>query len=58
MPELEARISTESAYGSLRLSFEIDSFYKMCLLQGLDDFGYILKNADAIRAFELKNGKR
>ena len=46
------------AYGSLRLSFEIDSFYKMCLLQGLDDFGYLLKNADAIRAFEAKNGKR
>ena len=45
-------------YSSLRLSFEIDSFYKMCLLQGLDDFGYLLKNADAIRAFEAKNGKR
>ena len=45
-------------YSSLRLSFEIDSFYKMCVLQGLDDFGYLLKNADAIRAFEAKNGKR
>ena len=44
-------------YGGLRLDFSIDAFYKMCLIEGIDDFGYLLKHADAIRAYEEKNGK-
>ncbi|AZS50278.1 3-isopropylmalate dehydratase small subunit [Entomomonas moraniae] len=35
--------------------FEIDSFRKHCLLNGLDDIGLTLQDADAIRAFEIKH---
>ncbi|MDQ1209648.1 3-isopropylmalate/(R)-2-methylmalate dehydratase small subunit [Acinetobacter baylyi] len=34
--------------------FEIDPFRKHCLLNGLDDIGLTLQNADAIREFESK----
>lgn len=32
--------------------FEVDTFRKHCLLNGLDDIGLTLQDADAIRAFE------
>ncbi len=32
--------------------FEIDAFRKYCLLNGLDEIGLTLKNADEIRAYE------
>lgn len=35
-----------------RLGFEIDAFRKMCLLQGVDDLGYIMSKDDAIAAHE------
>ena len=35
--------------------FEIDEFRKHCLLNGLDDIGLTLQDADAIRAFEEKH---
>ncbi len=34
--------------------FEIDAFRKHCLLNGLDDIGLTLQDADAIRAYEEK----
>ncbi|MCT5040321.1 3-isopropylmalate dehydratase small subunit [Pseudomonas aeruginosa] len=34
------------------LGFEVDLFRKHCLLNGLDDIGLTLQDADAIRAFE------
>ncbi len=34
--------------------FEVDAFRKHCLLNGLDDIGLTLQNADDIRAFEEK----
>ena len=34
------------------IAFEVDSFRKHCLLEGLDDIGLTLQQADAIRAFE------
>lgn len=34
------------------LGFEVDPFRKHCLLNGLDDIGLTLQDADAIRAFE------
>ena len=37
------------------LSFEIDPFRKHCLLNGLDDIGLTLQDADAIRAFEVEH---
>lgn len=33
-------------------AFEVDSFRKKCLLEGLDDIGLTLLESDAIRAFE------
>mgnify|MGYP002655488036 CR=1 FL=1 len=35
-------------------AFEVDAFRKHCLLNGLDDIGLTLQNADDIRAFEEK----
>jgi 3-isopropylmalate/(R)-2-methylmalate dehydratase small subunit len=34
------------------IHFEVDAFSKHCLLNGLDDIGLTLEDADAIRAFE------
>lgn len=36
------------------ISFEVDSFRKYCLLNGLDDIGLTLQDADDISAFEAK----
>jgi 3-isopropylmalate/(R)-2-methylmalate dehydratase small subunit len=36
------------------LGFDIDPFRKMCLLQGVDDLGYILSKQDAIIAHETQ----
>ncbi len=35
--------------------FEIDSFKKYCLLEGLDDIGLTLKKEDKIKNFETRN---
>lgn len=35
-------------------TFEVDAFRKHCLLNGLDDIGLTLEDADLIRAFEEK----
>ncbi|CBL45203.1 3-isopropylmalate dehydratase small subunit [gamma proteobacterium HdN1] len=37
-----------------RYPFEVDPFRKHCLLNGLDDIGLTLVDADAIRAYELR----
>ncbi|MEZ5510854.1 MAG: 3-isopropylmalate dehydratase small subunit [Gammaproteobacteria bacterium] len=36
------------------IAFEVDPFRKHCLLEGLDDIGLTLQDADAIRAYEAK----
>ncbi len=36
------------------LAFEVDSFRKHCLLNGLDDIGLTLQEAEKIRAFERR----
>ncbi len=40
--------------GGESFAFEIDEFRKHCLLNGLDDIGLTLEQADAIRAYEAK----
>jgi 3-isopropylmalate/(R)-2-methylmalate dehydratase small subunit len=35
-------------------SFEVDPFRKTCLLEGIDEIGLSLKDADAIRAYEAR----
>jgi 3-isopropylmalate/(R)-2-methylmalate dehydratase small subunit len=41
-----------TADGAKAMRFEIDSFRKYCLTNGLDDIGLTLRHADKIRAFE------
>lgn len=41
--------------GSVVYPFEIDAFRKYCLLNGLDDIGLTLRQADLIRAFEERH---
>lgn len=49
LPGQWAGFSEDNAY-----TFEIDSFAKHCLLNGLDDIQLTLEYADAINAFEIK----
>ena len=37
-----------------RFEFDVDNFRRHCLLNGLDDIGVTLEDADAIRAYEEK----
>jgi len=39
------------------MSFDVDSFRKHCLLNGLDDIGLTLQDADKIKAFEAGHKK-
>lgn len=50
--DLEAQ-QVRTASGKV-FTFEVDSFRKHCLLNGLDDIGLTLQVADDIRAFESK----
>lgn len=49
LPSQQVITPSGQAYG-----FEIDSFRKHCLLEGLDDIGLTLQHADAIRAYEAR----
>ena len=40
------------------IAFEVDSFRKHCLLNGLDDIGLTLEHADKIRNFENQHRQR
>lgn len=44
--------------GGDEIPFEIDSFRKHCLINGLDDIGVTLEDADAIRSFESEYQQR
>jgi 3-isopropylmalate/(R)-2-methylmalate dehydratase small subunit len=37
------------------VTFPIDSFSKTCILEGLDEIGYVLKHSEAIAAFESRS---
>ncbi|MBT8147566.1 MAG: 3-isopropylmalate dehydratase small subunit, partial [Gammaproteobacteria bacterium] len=39
-------------------SFEVDEYKKQCLLNGLDEIGVTLQDADAIRVFEQQWRRR
>ena len=39
------------------IPFEVDAFRRYCLLNGLDDIGLTLKDADAIKAYEATRSK-
>lgn len=40
--------------GGKQIQFAVDEFSKQCLLEGVDELGYILKQEPAISAFEAK----
>ncbi|MBV8633176.1 MAG: 3-isopropylmalate dehydratase small subunit [Burkholderiaceae bacterium] len=52
--DLERQI-VGTSNGSLTYPFEVDSFRKYCLLNGLDDIGLTLRQSDLIRAFEERH---
>lgn len=58
--EPETRITVDLANQEVvlpdgqRLGFDIDAFRKMCLLQGVDDLGYLFTKEDAIAAHEAQ----
>tara|TARA_B110000438_G_C15723841_1_gene611065 strand:- start:120 stop:743 length:624 start_codon:yes stop_codon:yes gene_type:complete len=47
----------EIIFGNKRIQFEIDSFKKKCLLNGLDDIAMTLEKTKEISSFENKNKK-
>jgi len=52
--DLEKQVIT-TANGSQTYPFEVGEFRKYCLLNGLDDIGLTLRQADKIRAFEERH---
>jgi 3-isopropylmalate/(R)-2-methylmalate dehydratase small subunit len=52
--DLEKQIIS-TANGSQTYPFEVGEFRKYCLLNGLDDIGLTLRQADKIRAFEERH---
>ncbi len=53
--DLEAK--TVTTPGGESFSFEVDDFRRHCLLNGLDDIGVTLEDADTIRAYEESRRK-
>jgi 3-isopropylmalate/(R)-2-methylmalate dehydratase small subunit len=47
--------TVSTANGSASFKFEIGEFRKYCMLNGLDDIGLTLRQADKIRAFEERH---
>ena len=52
--DLERQIVSTSS-GSVTWPFDVDSFRKYCLINGLDDIGLTLQQSDKIRAFEERH---
>lgn len=42
--------------GGTSVAFEIDPFARHCLLEGMDELGFLRSNAEAIDAFERRHG--
>ncbi|HMQ53181.1 MAG TPA: 3-isopropylmalate dehydratase small subunit [Anaerolineae bacterium] len=62
--EPETKISVDLASQTLilpdgrRVKFPIDNFSKQCILQGVDQLGYLQTHADAVEAFESSHADR
>ena len=61
-PETEVAIDLDTQSLILpdgrRVTFPIDAFSKVCMLEGLDQLGYLLKHEPAIKAFEAAHPAR
>ena len=53
--DLESQTVSDQA-GDVQASFEIESFRRYCMLNGLDDLGLTLEHEDEIAAFEESRG--
>jgi 3-isopropylmalate/(R)-2-methylmalate dehydratase small subunit len=57
-PGIELRIDVREQFVALpdgsRIAFELEPFAKHCLLNGVDQLGYLLQQADAITAYEQR----
>ena len=52
---IEVRLTEqEILYGNKSFKFELDTFKKKCLLEGLDDIALSLNKAESIKSFENK----
>ncbi len=52
--EVDLESQTVSTPDGESIAFEVDAFRKHCLLNGLDDIGLTLEDADAIKAYEAR----
>lgn len=52
--DLEQQV-VRTTNGSASYDFDVDAFRKYCMLNGLDDIGLTLRQADKIRAFEERH---
>jgi 3-isopropylmalate/(R)-2-methylmalate dehydratase small subunit len=50
---IDLAAQTVTLPGGKTVNFPIDPFSKFCLLNGVDELGYLLKHDDAIRAYEM-----
>jgi 3-isopropylmalate/(R)-2-methylmalate dehydratase small subunit len=53
--EIDLAAQTLTTPAGRRVSFPIDAFAKHCLLEGVDELGYILQQEAAIRAYEASH---
>ena len=56
-PSIQAKVDLEKQQfrineSGIVISFEINSYKKMCMLNGYDDIDYLLSQKEAITAFE------
>ncbi len=60
-PDLQLEVDLETQTLTLpdgrRVEFPIDSFSKECLLNGVDELGYLLRQTSAIEEYEKRNNK-
>ena len=52
--KIDLATQTLTYAGGETAQFPVDAFSKTCLLEGVDELGYILKKTDAIAAYEAK----
>ena len=58
-PGMRVSIDLEScslAFDEARVSFPIDPFARRCLLEGVDELGFLMAQDDAIAAYEKEGG--
>ena len=62
VPDAEITVDIESRTLTLpdgsAIAFEIDAFARRCLLQGVDQLGYLLEQMPAIEAYESRHPPR